>query len=241
MIRKRIKQGIGVLAAFLLLAACEKVEIPTSEGGGNGGDVSEEETDIEIKGTGEGSLEKPFTVRDVLEGEKAHQGRQCWIVGYVVGFTRYSMSNADFTTEGAVQSNVLLADNPEEEDPVLCVPIELSTDKLHKKVSLAYNPDSLGRRIMIEGLVMDYFKVSGLRQVKEFHWLGAVVFPGEEGGDIPPSTEEEEEKPEPEPEKPDITDRDTVSLGTDEEQVNGGRVAPRKHKLNRKGRIWRWG
>ena len=239
MIRKIIKQGLGVLATLLLLAACEKVEIPTGEGGGKGDDVPEEETEVEIKGTGEGSLEKPFTVRDILEGEKAQQGRQCWVVGYVVGFTRYSMSNADFTTEGAVQSNVLLADKFEEEDPGLCVPIELNTDKLHKKVSLAYNPDSLGRRIMIEGLVMDYFKVTGLRQVKEFHWLGAMLFPGEEGGNPPPPTEDEEEEPEPEPEKPGATDRDTVSLGADDEQMNGGRVAPRKHKWNRKGGIWR--
>ena len=188
------------LMAFCLFSftwfSCEKVEIPvasdeeaTDEGGAGASPV------VAITGTGEGTASCPYAVADLLAFE-AFPDVPVWTAGYVVGYVDGSLKNAVFSMEGAVQSNILIADRPGETEVEACLPVELNTDKLHSGISLYYNPDSLGRYIVLQASVQSYFRVAGLRKVKQFRWYGA-------GPGFQPEQSEEPDVPE-EPEEPDV-------------------------------------
>ena len=116
------------------------------------------------------------------------------VVGYIVGACDRTMKNALFTIDeiraSGVNSNVLIADSKDERDASRCMPIELKkgTD-VREEANLVDNPEVLGRRIGLLGLVKTYFKVVGLKNVAYHEWLT-------NGGDV------EEPEPEPEAEQP---------------------------------------
>lgn len=186
---------------FLLLAltglglsGCEKISFP--EESTEKGDTGLSEDTLQVDSTGEGSMYAPATVKDLLRRESDFMGFSCWVAGYIVGYTERTMSNASFGTVGAVQSNILLADDPGCEDEEECVPVELKTEKWKQKLSLAHCPSNLGKRIAIHGLIKTYFSVIGIRSMDEFRWLA------EEDSGTQPDDPEEEDRPDV-PEDPD--------------------------------------
>ncbi|MCM1107534.1 MAG: DUF6359 domain-containing protein [Clostridium sp.] len=149
--------------------SCEKVELPVADV-----DVMPPASDVwDIpEDTGEGTAQSPYTVTDILRLSSSSDGYPVWVVGYVVGYVNRSVSNAVLGADGALQSNILIAADPEERNPEVCLPVELNSDKLHRGLSLYYNPDSLGRCLMVQAGVALYFRVAGLRGVKNYRWLG---------------------------------------------------------------------
>lgn len=179
--------------------SCEKVEIPmaSDEKIADGGTAGTSPV-IVITGTGEGTASCPYAVADILAFE-TFPDAPVWTAGYVVGYVEGSLKNAVFGAEGAVQSNILIADSPGETEVEACLPVELNTDKLHSGISLCYNPDSLGRYIVLQASVQSYFRVAGLRKVKQYRWYGA-------GPGFQPEQPEQPEEPDvpEEPEEPDV-------------------------------------
>lgn len=167
---KEIWIGIGLYIGLLLGAtACERVTFPqelSEEGGANG-----TEEVLAPDSTGDGTASAPATVTDLKTREDEFLGRSCWVAGYIVGYVERTLKNAAFTTEGAVQSNVLLAADAGVEDVNRCVPVELKTEKWKNALSLAHNPENLGRRVALHGLINTYFGVSGVRSVDGAVWL----------------------------------------------------------------------
>ncbi len=159
------------------------MEIPQPDGVSSGGEAGTAWRPLD--GTGEGTDTCPWSVADVLRNEFSPDV-PVWAAGYVVGYvTGNSVKGAVFGVEEAVQSNVLIADTPGERDVDACLPVELKTEKLHYGVSLRYNPDSLGRYILFQAFVKTYFRVKGLRNVKQYRWYGERPYlpsPGQDDG-----------------------------------------------------------
>lgn len=200
------KFGICVVLCIALMGgtvSCEKVTFPQEEPG-DGADVVPE-VSVTPDSTGNGTAGAPATVADLMEREAEFMGRSCWVAGYIVGYTERTMKNAAFTTEGAVQSNVLLAQTPWTDEADGCVPVELKTDKWKKALSLAHQPENLGRRVAVHGLVNTYFSVTGVRSIDGAVWLSdgePTEKPEGSENDSLPVSEPEPEDSVAEPQKP---------------------------------------
>lgn len=215
---EKIRTGIGICGLLLLGAvSCEQVSFPQEEPEGEAETVWVWNEDT----TGDGTAGAPALVTDLHIRESEFQGRSCWVTGYIVGYVERTLKNAAFTVEGAVQSNVLLADDPATEDVDLCVPVELKTDKWKKAVSLAHCPENLGRRVVVHGLVNTYFGVTGVRDIDGVAWPESdepLPAPEPELADAVP--DESPDEPQEQPSEPDgafeekpETDAETPSDG----------------------------
>lgn len=237
-----------VVVVLLVVASCEQPDMPTAwEDTNNGteGGITQPPQE-EMGGTGEGTAKAPYTVADVQDAGTGLYDEYGWVVGYVVGYTVRSMKNAAFTAEGAGQSNILIADRPDETDPENCMPIELKSADAKRSLSLLQNPEKLGRYVRLCGTFGRYFYVSGMREVDLYEWLPTPQQPEEEEpAPEPPIEEEPEENPEPSvpetptpepeepvvpepeiptPDEPEEDDRETVDTDENEELIDGGRV-----------------
>lgn len=204
----RLSVWFAVCLLLSVWTGCERVEVPAV---GSGATVPSETDEVEtpdITGLGGGTMDCPYTVTDIVEG-RVPVDRQCWVVGHVVGYTQRTIGAAEFTVEGAVRSNVLLAAEPDEEEAAYCVPVELNKSRLHTGISLMHNPDKLGYSLLVLATVRPYFSVAGLRDVQQYCWLGDVHYAGDE--EMLPAPGEDE--------YPDTTDPDDIGNGDSRPEV----------------------
>lgn len=252
----RMLCGLCLVGGF---AACQKVDLPSEEGedteqsgqtgdkpgneGHEPGGADEAEDEVPLPPEYEGA----WTVARILseyEGVDLDTDYEEMVVGYIVGACDRTMKNALFTIDeiraAGVNSNVLIADSKDERDASRCMPIELKkgTD-VREEANLVDNPEVLGRRIGLLGLVKTYFKVVGLKNVAYHEWLtnGGDVEEPEPEPEEPeePEGPEESEKPEKpeEPEEPEPTpdpdpepgpiQKDTIIIDSQPGHIEGGR------------------
>ena len=175
----------GALLVLLLLASCEKIDVGEEP---EAGDV-QQTTPTQ---SGMGTHEAPLTVEQVINGEGVTTGI-CWVVGYAVGSTYRSMSNATFEAETTNKSNILLAAEPNCTSTEACIPVELSSSKMQQLVSLAYNPGRHRQAIMVQGQLGRYFGCNGIRNTQAAYWLPGGFYLDDDQ-DTQPTEWEEEEK-----------------------------------------------
>lgn len=231
-----------LIAISVAAGGCEKVDLPSATGtgasAGTSGGSSSDNDPGPVVGTGEGNVSYPYTVSDVQEQADLLQEREVWVVGYVVGFAYRTLENAAFTTEQAKETNILLADDPEEYDPYACLPVRLTSAKWKAALGLAQNPDSLGRCLRVLGLVGTYLKTTALTEVADYQWLGARIpwasDPGDEGEEPDPEPGTDDPQPPGDNEEGGGLQRDTLPVIDGGGVVNGGRIAPRPYRLKRR-------
>ncbi|MGN0233446.1 MAG: DUF6359 domain-containing protein [Bacteroidaceae bacterium] len=122
-------------------------------------------------GTGQGTQEYPFTVRDVLDGMVAGVSGQVWVIGYAVGSAYRSLDNASFSLEDASSTSLLLSGDSLCSDVTCCVPVELSSSKWKSLLSLPSNPNGFRQCVLLMGVPATYYRTSGLRSLSEGRWL----------------------------------------------------------------------
>lgn len=152
------------LTLGLLLAGCDKIELPAGNAG-NGG----------ANGGGNGSVTSPdkrLTPTQVLScPTDTIVGVRGYIVGYVGGT---SLSQAVFgLPEENPNTNMLLADTPDEQDISRCLIVELKKNNKavpREELNLFDHPENYRRAIVVEGLVREYFKTTGLRDLYYYEW-----------------------------------------------------------------------
>ena len=194
------------------LAACQKLDLPSEEGedkeqpGQTGGKPPSSSENVGGK-----------TVAEILseyEGVDLDEGYEEKVVGYIVGACKNTIKNALFTADeiraAGISSNLLIADSKDEKDASRCMPVELKKGSdVRDEANLVDNPQALGRRIGLFGLVEKYFGVVGLRDVEYHEWLT-------NGGN--------ENNP-----KPGVSDtldsdkKDTIGIVTVPDTIRGGR------------------
>lgn len=153
-------------------SSCQKVVLPVEEERleeieDNDGDVSDEEG----TGIGDDIDEDSFSVGSLIAAGDSMKGMFCIVRGYVVGYTTRTMKNTVFSSEGAVRTNVVIADSPKETDYQKCIPVEQKDEDVRLELSLADHPEKLGRRAKFYGIADAYFYVVGIRDVQYGEWL----------------------------------------------------------------------
>ncbi len=94
----------------------------------------------------------------------AHPGDTAWVWGYIVGGD-LSTSSIKFEPPFEKGSNLAIAASPSERDRSHCFSVELSKTAIRNALNLVDNPDNLGRKVYLYGVVSTYFSLPGLKSV----------------------------------------------------------------------------
>ena len=125
--------------------------------------------------TGDGSKEDPYNVESAIYVSQ-NDNAEAWVKGYIVGFIPSgSIKDATFTTDcdSVSVSNILIADTKDCTDASKCMPVELkSKSQFRADANIHDNPDNLGKEILVCGEFVNYFKVKGIKNVKEYEIEG---------------------------------------------------------------------
>ena len=159
-----------------LAFSCQKIELPdgtadegaqNAAGGGNGASPSLDTSNA-------------LTVTEAIQ--RAADGSEVVIKGYIVGYTTSSMNYPSFSVPSdKPNTNMLLSDTPDEYDELCCLPVELPTTgrNLRGLLNLYDHPEYLNQYIAIQGKLTTYFRVVGLKSPTAF----AFIAPPENSGD----------------------------------------------------------
>ena len=118
-------------------------------GGGNGG--SEEIAT---------SKENPYSVAEA-QGASGSNYVRGYIVGYVDGTSLESGVRFEVPTEA--QTEILLADNPDEVDPSKVYPVQLPAGDIRNALELSAHPELLKQEVLLFGSIERYFNVPGMK------------------------------------------------------------------------------
>lgn len=140
--------------------------------------ISEVEFDnprLDIQGY-DGTFDNPYPASYAIAN---NSGNGVWVTGYLVGVmeTNTDPFAASFAPPFYTNSNVLLADNPNETNLSNCLIVQLPAGAIRNAVNLVNNPGNLGKEIMLHGNLEKYFSVPGLKET-DGYWLdGAGIIP----------------------------------------------------------------
>ena len=163
--------------------ACEKIELPSNDktetekpaddDTTGGGDDSTGNDGGTTDGDDEGD-DKPtdtFYI-SVADLDKIETDKYVALHAYIVGSVKgSSMKGTIFGTEGAVASNIAVADSPDETDYTRCAPIQLPANSdVRLFLNLQDNPENLGAEVILYGKKTNYFRTSGLKPCEDFMW-----------------------------------------------------------------------
>lgn len=117
-----------------------------------------------VSGKNDGTKERPYSVADVVlnQGDKGNKD-YVWVKAYIVGTVSSGLS-----LEGAVETNLLIADDINESDIINAVAAQLPDNKVRNNLNLKYNPDMFKAQVLLYGTLEDYFKAPGLKNIKEY-------------------------------------------------------------------------
>ena len=132
---------------------------------------------------GDGSWERPLQAWQAQLGTTVDGRTSNWVTGYIVGFIDTSVANnisaAVIGTDGAVQTNMLIAQYPYDaekweelgytaED---CATVQLPSGIVRTTLNLADNPDNFNRQVSLRGTTgSKYCGAYGVRQANDFNW-----------------------------------------------------------------------
>ena len=166
--KRLLRLSLLPLLSMALAFSCQKIELPdgtadegaqNAAGGGNGASPSLDTSNA-------------LTVGEAMQ--RAADGSEVVIKGYIVGYTASSMSNASFSVPGdKANTNMLLSDTPDEFDELCCLPVELPTTgrNLRGLLNLYDHPEYFNQYIAIQGMLTTYFRVVGLKSPTAFAFI----------------------------------------------------------------------
>lgn len=175
--KRLLRLSLLPLLSIALAFSCQKIELP---------DGTADEGAQNAAGDGNGASPSLDTSNALTVGEamqRAADGSEVVIKGYIVGYTTSSMSNASFSVPGdKANTNMLLSDTPDEFDELCCLPVELPTTgrNLRGLLNLYDHPEYLNQYIAIQGKLTTYFRVVGLKSPTAFAFIAP---PENSGGD----------------------------------------------------------
>lgn len=132
---------------------------------------------------GTGTEADPYTVADILAMDLDKTDiTSAYVKGYIVGSLKngsFTEKNASFTAEGAVASNIMIADDASCKDLKAVAAVQLvSKTDIRTALNLVDNPGNLGKQLTIAGNVTKYCGHIGVKSPKAFTL-------GEGGGTTP--------------------------------------------------------
>lgn len=102
---------------------------------------------------------------------------EAWVTGYIIGWVNVDISNAnlalaaDFTLPAGVNTNIMIASDPNEKDPANIATVQLPSGDVRKALNLVDHPENLGAQVTIYGTVGNkYCGQYGVRTVTDYVW-----------------------------------------------------------------------
>lgn len=131
------------------------------EGGG------EQPGDDDTPASEEGTYSQPFSVNDVIAKGTSASTPNVYVKAYIVGYVdgQVFATGAKYTSEGAVASNLLIADAADEKEVEKCIPVQLPTGAVRTGLNLKDNPSLIGKQVILYGNLEKYFGVAGMKSV----------------------------------------------------------------------------
>ena len=137
--------------------------------------------------TGEGTLEKPYTAKDIQNMDSEHASEGVWVKAYIVGYvggSTYNATNAIFSATAPADkevydSNLILADAADCTNFAQAIPVALPGGKVARTdLNLKDHADKLGVQVWLKGNAVAYMGAPGLKEVAEYSLDGVTIISG---------------------------------------------------------------
>lgn len=138
----------------------------SGQGGGDSGTV-----------TG-GTYDAPFSVAKVLETYVDGKQIPSYVKGYIVGYINgngFNENTVKFELPEESQTEILLADSPNETDFTKCIPVQLPRGAVRDGLDLYGNQGLLGQQVLLYGSIEKYFSVAGLKSTSYAEVPGGMI------------------------------------------------------------------
>lgn len=162
---KNIKIMLGALAVALMgFASCDD-------------ELAQPPVNLPEGGIGTGAWDNPMTAYQAHLGSVNDEFSACWVKGYIVGCVNTNIGNvlkaetADFTVPAPVQTNILMASDPDERNWENCITVQLPSGPVRNALNLGTNPDNQGKLVTILGTTGNkYCSAYGVKSVSAYKW-----------------------------------------------------------------------
>jgi len=127
-----------------------------------------------VSGTGnDGTENYPYSVAEA-QNNQGSSAAYYWVKGYIIGCVKSGSTSFTPELEAPFSSNtnILIADNPNENDKMKIVPVQLPAEDAAPGVryglNLLQNPGNFGKQVKIEGTLETYFGMPGMRNASAY-------------------------------------------------------------------------
>lgn len=146
-------------------------------------DIDNGETPQPYEFTGDGTLEKPYTVVDIRHKNATSTSevleKDVWVKAIIVGWINGSTLNAEtatFKLEGEVKNNnLIVADAADATALDKLIGVQLPNGGARTDLNLADNPTKLGTQVWLKGDIYKYMGYPGLKNVKVYSLDGQTI------------------------------------------------------------------
>lgn len=112
-------------------------------------------------GDADGTEAHPYSAADVITLNSTQKG-PFYVKAYIVGAADGAMSKIQ-TSNFSVDTNIVIADKQGETEVSKLVPVQLPSGAIRTAWALKTNPDKLGKQVIIQANLENYFSTPGLK------------------------------------------------------------------------------
>lgn len=125
---------------------------------------------------GSGTFEDPY---NVAYGISFNSGVGKWVEGYIVGVmeTDTDPFEANFTGPWRTNSNIIIADDPNETNLNKCMMVQLPIGNIREALNLVSKPGNKGKIVKVQGNLEAYFGQPGIRTLTGYWLDGSGIVP----------------------------------------------------------------
>ena len=184
-----------VFIVALQFLSCDKIELPVT--GDVGGDDSPSKPPVVSPSD---STELGIPVCNVVQAFSQPVGTLVYVDAYIWGYvdgTTYSRATFGAPADKA-NTNMLIGDADACGEPLLCMPVKLKSNadgEWREIFNLYKQPELIGKRVRLCGVVIEYFKRKGLDKLMRYEWLDSKEEDADTPDDTPPTDDNKIEYP----------------------------------------------
>lgn len=118
---------------------------------------------------GSGTFDDPY---NVAYGIAFNSGTNKWVEGYIIGVMETDVDpfTANFEGPWRTNSNLIIADDPEETNLNNCLIVQLPAGVIREALNLNTNPENKGKLLKVLGNLETYFSQAGIKTLTGY-WL----------------------------------------------------------------------
>ena len=110
-----------------------------------------------------------LSVAEAIAAYDSNSKADVVIVGYIVGVVDNNVNK--FIGSTTVDTNLLIADNPNETNGENCIPVQLPSGTVRNALNLKDNSNLYKKKVALTGSLETYFTVAGLKNVSAYEFV----------------------------------------------------------------------